>query len=204
MVKCEDILGAKFGRLEIVGYKYGGRRGARTTLLCLCDCGRAKSGDKQNIIRGRIKSCGCLQAEVGVESGKKSRTHGLTKSKAYRTWIGIRRKCSDQTRKHYGARGITVCKRWARSFENFLADMGNPPTTTHSIDRIDVNGNYEPGNCRWATRVEQMNNRRVNVFIEVKGERMTISMASRRYGVPKTTISQRLKRGLTAEKAVGL
>jgi len=106
--------------------------------------------------------------------------------------------------KHYGARGITVCERWF-AFENFLADMGPRPRPTDSLDRINNAGNYEPSNCRWAKRVQQMRNTRVNHLLEFNGERRTIAEWSEKLGMPYTTIHERIRRyGWTTEQALTL
>jgi hypothetical protein len=102
---------------------------------------------------------------------------------------------------NYGARGIKVCDRWL-DFENFYIDMGPRPSPKHSIDRIDVNGNYEPSNCRWATLEEQMNNTSRNVFYEYKGEKLTIAQLARKYNIPVTTLANRLLDGKSISEAI--
>ncbi len=94
---------------------------------------------------------------------KRQTKHGMTRTKVYCAWVGMKMRCYDKNStnfKYWGGRGITVCKRWINSFENFYKDMGDPPTKTHSVDRINNNGNYTPKNCRWATKKEQVKNRR--------------------------------------------
>jgi len=103
--------------------------------------------------------------------------------------------------KDYGGRGITVCERWF-SYENFLADMGRRPSPVHSIDRKDNDGNYEPSNCRWATKIEQSYNTRATTKLRYKGRELTLLDAARLSGVPKATISQRLTRGWTDRDAI--
>lgn len=131
-------------------------------------------------------------------------THGMTKAPEFNTWSHMLQRCSNprnKSFKHYGARGITVCDRWL-SFANFLGDMGFRPTPSHSLDRVDVNGNYEPANCRWATPKEQASNTRRNVKVRVGEELVTVSEAARLLGVPRETIKSRIRRGASAALAI--
>lgn len=133
-------------------------------------------------------------------------THGHTKLNAnglslttpeYRTWQAMKSRCNTpgaSAFKKYGAKGISVCQRWQESFEAFLEDMGPRPTTEHSIDRIDSRGNYEPSNCRWATRVEQANNVSSNRILECDGRSMTLAQWSRESGVDADVIALRIDR----------
>lgn len=126
-------------------------------------------------------------------------------SKEYRTWAGIKQRTTNTKRdssKYYIERGIRMCDRWFNDFSAFLEDMGKAPSKDHSIDRIDVNGNYEPNNCRWATRTEQMSNQRSNRFIEFRGERHTQEEWGRIIGLTGTIINKRLKRGWSIEKTL--
>jgi hypothetical protein len=121
-------------------------------------------------------------------------------------WNNMKARCFNPAVKFfhsYGGRGITVCERWM-AFENFLADMGYPPTRQHSLDRIDVNGNYEPGNCRWATQREQANNKRGNVPLTVNGVTRTLAEWSHVTGHPLQTIYARYRRGWEPEKLIGM
>lgn len=122
----------------------------------------------------------------------------------YRCWDRMLTRCSnknDKSYKNYGARGISVCERWHK-LANFIADMGPRPSRKHTIDRIDNDGNYEPGNCRWATRLEQGSNKRTNRFLNIGGLRMTLTEASRRFSISEATVRQRLKRGWSEDEAV--
>lgn len=126
--------------------------------LCRCECGTERTVDKYGLARGHSKSCGCIKKE---HSGRKP-VHGLIRTPEYGAWTEMKRRCLDPSRPHYphyGGRGITFCDRW-NDFAAFYADMGQRPGKGYSLDRIDVNGNYEPSNCRWATASEQSKNRR--------------------------------------------
>jgi hypothetical protein len=123
----------------------------------------------------------------------------------YRTWLKMRRRCNDpkcNRYAYYGGRGIKVCERWD-DYRNFLADMGRKPSPAHTLDRIDVNGDYTPGNCRWASRLDQGNNTTANTYVDAFGRRQTIAQWSRETGVLASTISYRLRHGWAAPLAVG-
>lgn len=143
---------------------------------------------------------------MSTPSSTPQRTSGPADRKnkpEYFVWLGMRRRCRGQKEKcypHYGGRGIRVCERWDKSFDAFYADMGPRPSPKHSVDRIDNDGNYEPGNCRWATNREQCNNTRVNRVIKYNGLRLTAKQWAARTGLRFTTILFRLNRGWSAEE----
>ena len=132
-------------------------------------------------------------------------SHGMSRTPEYYAWQHMKDRCFNSNYKqylYYGGRGITVCDRWKNSFENFLADMGSRPAPKHSIDRIDNNGDYRPDNCRWATKVEQANNRRYNRLITIACVTLTIAQWTKEMGFSENLISNRLKDGWSEFDAV--
>lgn len=171
------------------------RRG--TFWKCACSCGAIVLKYAGHIKAGQAKSCGCVKGA--------NRTHGMANSPEHRCWSRIKERCYKPTNKrfpHYGGRGIIMSPLWKDSFEAFYADMGPRPSPNHSIDRIDNNGNYEPGNCQWATSVQQNNNRSLNRHLSIDGRVMTVAQAARMTGIPHATILNRLNRGMSDEEAV--
>lgn len=185
--------------LEEIG-PVGGKRRAKF----LCDCGREHISDIGHVTAGRTTSCNCRR--IGNLKAGTRTTHGKSEhgNRTYKSWCHMRDRCRNPNSKRYadyGGRGITVCDRWD-SFENFLSDMGERPDGK-TLDRYpDVNGNYEPGNCRWATTKQQANNVRRSVFLEFDGRRMTASEWGEEIGICQKLIRQRIKSGWTAEQAL--
>lgn len=159
MDKVIDITGLRFGRWSVLR-RNGVDTDNKAMWLCRCDCGRESIVLGKSLRSGKSLSCGCLLREILL---KKHTTHGKRKSLEYSSWTRMKQRCCnprDSRYKDYGERGIAVCERWLTSFENFYNDMGVRPSKEYSLDRINVNGNYEPTNCKWATSAEQRRNRR--------------------------------------------
>ncbi len=166
-ITVPEMVGRRYGRLTVLAVE---SRGTGAKIAVLCDCGTNKSVRASHVQGGLTKSCGCYMRQMTKE---KNTTHGQCRTKEYDAWCGMKRRCYkeiDKNYKNYGGRGITVCERWRHSFEAFLEDMG-PRPAKHSIERVDVNGNYEPSNCRWATHKEQMHNTRLTTLsVEIAKE----------------------------------
>jgi len=180
--------GTRFGRLvvnEEVAPKKSHRR-----FRCVCDCGNVVVVHLSALRSGLSRSCGCLRRELATTHGRSWKGQ---QTPEYRTWTHMRSRCRSK-HKNYGGRGIKVCKRWDESFEAFLSDMGPKPPGT-SIDRIDNDGDYEPGNCRWAPMRTQIRNVRHNVWIWYKGRRCLLIEAAEAEGFPVETARGRKKRG---------
>lgn len=189
-------IGDRHGRFTVVAHRTITQQG----VFLVCDCGRTKTVLVANL--PRTHSCGCLNADV---VSTRSKTHGLSGSRIYNAWHEMIRRChSPQSDNYanYGGRGIAVCERWRESVLHFIADMGERPHGM-SLERIDNNGNYEPGNCRWATYGEQAANRRSTVLVTLHGEQMILEEAARRLGVSSANIAMwARRRGLPVQVGI--
>lgn len=182
MTKPLDLTGKRFGRWVTVR-RGSNTKAGKTTYLCACDCGTEREVVSSSLIGGKSISCGCNQIDVVTA---RNTTHGMVGSSEYGSWQMMLARCRNANFPDYdlyGGRGISVCERWLK-FENFFSDMGKKPEGKTSIDRIDVNGDYEPNNCRWASQKEQMNNVRKNRHVAIGGVVMTIADAARYLGMP--------------------
>ncbi len=190
-------IGQRFDRLVVM------RRDHGRHWLCVCDCGKERVARQDHLKTAKIRSCGCFHDE----SARRARIHGFARKGKqrgeYKSWLGAVRRCTVASAPdwhNYGGRGISICKRWAESFEAFLADMGRRPGLGYSIDRIDNDGNYEPGNCRWATVTDQVRNRRCTVRLVFNGESLTIPEWAERIGVRKQSLYSRRAMGWPVER----
>lgn len=202
--RTKDISGERFGRL--IAERFVEKRPVGTTTKpfwsCKCDCGNTLIVSANSLASGNTRSCGCLAKE---NAGSQVRTHGMSRSTEYVSWCGMVRRCEKTTCEDYpgyGGRGITVCLRWRKSFADFLADMGLKPSRGLSIERLDVNGNYEPGNCIWATPTQQARNKRNSRIIEHNGTSLTLAEWAERLGLDSSVVESRIKRGWLVGDAV--
>lgn len=190
----KNLIGLKFGRLTVTG-----KSDRRYYWRCICDCGQTRNVAANNLKSGATKSCGCIRAERNNHT-----THGGTGTFTHKRWLAMRARCLNPNASNYpryGGRGIKICERWTR-FENFLADMGKCPDASFSIERINNDGNYEPGNCRWATRKDQNRNTSWNRRLTYNGETMPVSAWAEKLNVPAQTILNRLRYGWTVERTL--
>lgn len=192
--------GARFGFYTVVEKLPHDSRN-HTLWLCKCDCGTTKQVIDTTLKRTRAPNCGCQTKRLLHE---RHITHGRSKTLVYKAWAAMKERCLNPANIHfesYGGRGITVCERWRNSFADFIADMGERMSGC-TLERIDNNGNYEPGNCKWATRREQQRNRRCNRILVVNGTAKCISAWAEEMGVTFSVISNRLSYGWSDEEAV--
>lgn len=183
--KLIDLSGQRFGRLVVMA-----REGNKW--VCHCDCGRETRVEGISLRSGRTRSCGCFKRDVEPEV---NRTHGMTRSGAWRSWVSMRQRCLDRQQPawpRYGGRGITISPEWM-SFENFYADMGDRPVGM-SLDRIDVDGGYSRENCRWATITTQARNKRTNRRISYQGRTLTLVEWANKFGLSSGALASRLAR----------
>jgi hypothetical protein len=200
IIDIDEFLGKRFGRLIIlkeVERTYSGKTPSRN-ILCKCDCGKETVTSFRSVRAGRTTSCGCY----GHESSKQLHTtHGLCFGKdgkrapEYVVWIKMKHRCFNPKNKdfhHYGGRGITVCERWLHSFENFINDIGWRPDSTYSIERINVNGNYCPENCKWILKTLQNRNTRASKYIEYSGRSLLLTEWCRELDIDYSMMRRRI------------
>jgi len=193
-MKKLELIGRKFGKLLVVSTAENA--GRRTMWLCKCDCGNTKVINADPLNRGLTKSCGCLTKETTAKrSFKHGHTINHTHSKEWKSWSHAKSRClnkKDFKYRIYGARGIIMSPEWVNDFTSFIKYMG-PCPKGHSLDRINVNGNYEPGNCRWASAKEQALNTRKNVYCNIFGRRMTLSQIADELKLTRQYVHSRIR-----------
>jgi hypothetical protein len=205
-MKRLDVLGHRYGRMVILAD--APKRGANRMVLCRCDCGTEKVANLNGLRTGLVESCGCFHRErLKAQSLVHGDMRGRKPTAEYRAWAKMIARCENQNDpffSHYGGRGISVCSEWRRDYSAFLAAMGRKPSATHSLDRIDPNGNYEPANCRWATTLEQGRNRRTTRRVEYRGRLLALGDAIEAAGLdPQSyrTVYNRMRYGRSFEEA---
>lgn len=194
-MRKDDLVGMVFN-----GWTVMSRSHKRSSWECVCECGVKKSVYGPDLKSGHSKSCGCKRNDL---ISAKNKTHGLTGTPEYITWASIIARCTNKKNNRYsiyGGRGIKICSKWRQDFEAFLSDVGKKPSPLHSIDRIDVNGNYEPQNVRWATTEEQSRNKRNTVQVVYKGKKMSLSEFAQHIGMNFQRVNQRWQRGWSTER----
>ena len=188
----EDLSGMKIGRWMVVRCTQRRSRGLPTKFLCVCECGEEREIQAGALKGGHSQSCGCWARD---SASKRAKTHGMTKTCEYRIWQGVKDRVFDESckdYKNYGGMGITLFREWVGDFTAFLAHVGPRPSPRHSLERIDNNLGYEPGNVKWATRVEQANNNRGNRVITINGERKTLAQWCAVFNRSYPTVNQRI------------
>lgn len=197
----KDLTGQRFGRLTVLGFVP--TKDEQSHWLCICDCGNKTTVVSNSLTLGHTQSCGCLHEEL-IASGKNTRKHGESDTRLYTIWSSIKSRCYNKKNnryQQYGNRGIAVCNEWKDNFAAFKEwAMTNGYDDTLTIDRINVNGNYECTNCRWISQKEQQRNKRSNKILEYKGKKMSLAEAAEKSGINYATLKGRYNRGDRGER----
>lgn len=194
-----DLANQKFGLLTAVEIHSRKKVPGGTVLFwrCLCECGNEAVVRAAFLKNGNTKSCGCLKRRAGL----RTKTHGMSKSKTYQLWCAMVQRARGHRAESYVDRGIGMCERWLK-FESFLEDMGHPPGGGYSLERIDNNLGYEPGNCKWLPMSEQWRNRSTTALYDYEGRKLSLREISEVCGVKEATLRHRLKvQGMSLEAA---
>lgn len=201
---AKDITGKRFGRLVALG-PVGRAGGEKIVWRCRCDCGKETDVRAGDLCKGNTRSCGCLRREI---TSSRRKTHGMTMSIIYDIWQNAKTRCANPDAwnyANYGGRGIVVCREWMHDFQSFYDYVSGLPGYGEDglqIDRINNDGNYEPGNVMWSSRSEQCRNRRNNVMLTHDGKTQCQAAWSAELGIDQRTISMRLRLGWTVERAL--
>lgn len=183
------VAGMRFDKLVSIA-DIGRSADGHRVWSCVCDCGEKVSRQTNNLQARGVKSCGCVQKELQA-------THGMRGTSEYSIWQSAKARCMNPTSKdfkNYGARGVSMCPEWASSFEEFISHMGMRPEGM-TLERIDVNGDYKPGNCKWASSSEQARNKRNSVYVEWRGKTSHLCDIAAEIGISYGAAFMRLKRG---------
>ena len=204
-----NLIDKKFGKLKVIS-EHGKDKRNQILWKCICECGNITYVTSYRLNKGKTLSCGCLMSETNSKQayllGKNNKTHGMSKTRIYKVYCAMKERCLNKNSskyKDYGARGINICNEWD-CFENFYSwAIKNGYKDNLTIDRIDVNGNYEPSNCRWTDSITQCNNTRTNRMFDINGEKKTLAQISRENNLKAGTISARIDRyNIPFDKAI--
>jgi len=190
--RFKNLTGCVFGRWTVTAY--AGKRCGMLQWQCRCECGTEKLALGKNLKSGKSQSCGCLRSEI---TGERAATHRRKGTTEHNSWSNMKDRCYNENcsaYQYYGARGISVCARWRNSFENFLEDMGEKPSSEHSLEREDNDGNYCRENCVWATRKEQQRNTRANRMLTYDGKTQCLVEWAEELSMDSKTLWDRLNR----------
>lgn len=204
--KYTELSGKRFGKLLVLCRINRTEDGDNAPIWeCKCDCGNMTKVKSGNLMNGKTNSCGCIRRKNTSELGRSRRVYSETEKRLRSIWTDMLRRCEKPSNKdfhNYGARGIVVCNEW-HSFDTFKEwSFENGYASSLSIDRVDVNGDYSPSNCKWATVTEQANNKRNTQFVNYNGEKISVANLSREKGVSYPTLLSRIKAGWDIETAV--
>jgi hypothetical protein len=207
-----DLTGQRFGKLVVIERLFERNGYLSAIWVCKCDCGNTSRVLMHNLRSGKTKSCGCAMKafsesffENRGKGGLSRKTHGLTFSREYRIWNGIKTRCYNEKREKYasyGGRGIVMSEEWRESFETFYKDMGPRPSPEHTVERRDNNAGYCKENCYWATREEQNRNKRSNRYYEYNGVRKIITDWCADWNVNCATVDYHLQQGMSFDEVV--
>ena len=197
MGSFDDLTGNKYGRLTVI--RRVPNMNGHTMWLCKCECETEISVAARHLKSGDTRSCGCYRKEAMA-------SHFMSKTRLYKIWSNMKTRCNNPQNKRYtdyGARGIRVCNEWNSNFDSFYNwSMSSGYSDSLTIDRINVNGNYEPDNCRWITKAEQNSNKRNTVFITYNGITETMAWWANKLNLYKATISKRHRKGWSDEECL--
>ncbi len=204
--RFQDLTGKPFGRLTVLSF--AGWIDGDYQWNCLCECKAIVTVRGEQLRSRRTKSCGCLKKEAAAKNGHDNRRHGQSRhgerSPEWIAWSAMHQRCENERCRSYpdyGGRGIRICERWS-IFENFLADIGPRPSSRHSLDRFpDNDGNYEPGNCRWATTKQQSRNKRVSRLLTHNGQTKCLADWADALGFTQSLLAARFRYGWSVERA---
>lgn len=206
MGKKIDLTGATFGRLSVIQEapsKKGSNGSSRCAWQCKCECGNTIVATTRDLRKGDVRSCGCLKSDAVIE---RMTVHGDSRTRLHNIWKAMRRRCNDEKHRdyhYYGGRGVRVCDEWDKDYATFKRwALSNGYSDGLTIDRINVDGNYSPDNCRWLTAKEQANNRRSNRVYSYLGKEYNIRELSDMRHIPYTTLYMRLRAGWDLTRAL--